>query len=126
MVLHLDFDKEGWYAEVTKSQGALGKIFPVNTRLRTFPIKELVTYSKGLTPQNILGKSEEDLAKEIVQGEVQNKHTQPELIKFAAQHAIPAKELGAVLAQAGFKGFEQDKWEAMKEAVVTANLAEVK
>ena len=115
--LHFQFDKDGkWFYEVTKVQGALGQIFPMNGKATTFPTSELLKYSVSLKPDNQIEKGEEEIAAEIVRDETQEK-TWASMLEYARQFNITQDQLGGILKSAGFAGFTLSKWDEMMQAI---------
>ena len=120
VALHMQFDENGkWFAEVTKVQGGLAKIFPMGKRLTAFPIKEVLEYSAHLSGEASQDKSETDVAQSIAEQEIENEspHTQKELIDYAKLKGIEPQALGNLLKQAGMAGFDTKRWMDMKTLV---------
>lgn len=117
VALHFQFDKEGkWFYEVTKVQGALGEIFPMNGKGTKFPVSELLKYSQSLKPDNKVEKDEEDIAAEIVKDETMEK-TWASMLEYAKRFEITQDQLGGILKEAGFTGFQVANWDAMMMAI---------
>ena len=118
LIFHHDVDKDGWFCEVTKTQGKLNSIFPYNERLRKFPAEAILNYTKDFKPESgEVTKDAEDIAQEIAR-ENAKKHTQTELIDFAKQHGLRADEVGPALKAAGFQEFDPIRWKDMQEAIL--------
>ncbi len=120
LVFHFGFENGKWYAEPTKGQGKLGKMFPIGKKLYEFPIKDLMEYASSLKPQHTEIKDDEEVAGDILQGEDEKGivHTQSELIAFAKEYGVSPTELGDVLRKAGYSSFNPKKFEEMKGAIL--------
>jgi hypothetical protein len=118
LIFHHGFDGNGWFAEATKTQGALNKLFTMNERIREFPINKILEYTKDFNPEQAEDmKDAEEIAQEIA-SENAKKHSQTELIEYAKQHGLKPEEVGPALKAAGFQEFDPIRWKDMQEAIL--------
>jgi hypothetical protein len=118
LVLHLghDGDKK-WFAEVTKVQGGLGKVFPIGKRFTKFPISEIASYANALGPISPRKeKGEEQIAGEIA-GEEGEEHTFANLIAYAEKLGFTKDAVPALLKAHGYSSFTPEKYLELKEVL---------
>jgi hypothetical protein len=116
--LYFGWDDAGkWYAEVTKTQGGLGTIFPKGKRLTKLPMDELFAYAKKIdkTTAAPVEKSEDDIATEFANDTFA--HTSAGLIAYGKEKGCTAKDVGAALKAVKTTAFEADKWSDMVKAI---------
>ena len=117
-VLHFQMDHSSkWFFDVTKVQGALKKVFPIGKRMSIFPEGELMEYAKDINPRAVGDVDEEDLGAKMASKEGVAPRTQADLIKAAKEMGIESKEIGKILAAAGFNGFKAEQWDGMVAAL---------
>jgi hypothetical protein len=118
LVLHFTTENGKWGATVEKVQGGLKSVFPLQGKLNKFPMPELLAYAQKVKPSLTNEKDEDQIAREIADA-ASEPHDQATLIRFASSQGVQKEQLGAVLKEAGFKGFTPEKWDEMKAAVIT-------
>jgi hypothetical protein len=123
LALHFLVNDKRFGYEVTKVQGALGELFPLSATGGELPLDKLFEYAQKLRPEAKEADGDgENLADEIATTIIQEtvEHTQANLIKHASEKGFSASELGAILKEAGFKGFDPVNWDAMVKAIDNA------
>lgn len=119
LTLHFQWDgpdKKRWSYQVTKVQGpTLGETFPDGSTGTAIPFDQLWAFTDKLKPVEEEGGEGDNLAEEIAttMTKAAVEHTQANLIKYATEKGFTAAELGAILKEAGFSGFDPAKWDAM-------------
>lgn len=113
LVLHFDFDANNkWCYEVTKVQGALSRIFPMNGKGTEFPINDLISYASSYNSEVTRQQDEDEIAKEIVTSESASR-TYTGLMEFGARFGYRKDEISTILKSAGFTSFKKENWDAM-------------
>lgn len=122
MNLALRFVSENgeWSYEVSKVQGALGKMFPMGAKGTKLDVAKLLEYSKNLTGAAAVEKDEIKLAKDIHDAEgvsgVGNK-TMDRLLNLAEEMGVKKTDVGAILKEEGITGFNTANWDKMLDVI---------
>jgi hypothetical protein len=122
MNLSLNFSVDGgkWSFTPTKVQGELGSLFPLGKKMGEFPFEKFFAlFGERDTSKSIKPKDDDEIASEIVDEENYKgtPKTQAGLIEYAKSKGISAIDLGAILKNNGFQGFDASKWDDMVKAV---------
>lgn len=120
LALHFMKGEGGWTYQVTKVQGVLGEIFPDGAMGKQLPLERLFEYAANLKPVADESAGEDDnladqIAADMMRAQVE--HTQASLIKYATEKGFSAAELGVILKNAGFTGFDANRWDEMIAAI---------
>ena len=116
--LHFGYDDaKKWYAEVTKTQGGLGTLFPLGKRLTKLPLAELFAYAKKIDKVATVPveRSEDEIATEIANDTFA--HTSRGLMDYGKEKGISAKDVGVALKSVGITAFDTNKWSDMVKAI---------
>lgn len=106
-------DKGKWVGQVTKVQGALGKIMPVGKIFSEFPAQDILDFASTIDPKALAEKADHEIAADIVKELNKKKRTEGELVAFGAKHGLSPQEIGSALKEAGYSGFDPEKWDEM-------------
>ena len=111
-------DKGKWVGQVTKVQGALGKMMPVGKIFNEFPAQDILDFASKINPKAIAEKAEHEIAEDIVTEQNNAKRTEGELVAFGAKHGLSPNEIGVALKEAGYNGFDPAKWDEMCRVII--------
>jgi len=106
-------DKGQWIGQVTKVQGALGRLMPIGKTFAEFPAREILEFASQITPMAINEKADHEVAADIVREQSKKKRTAGELVAFGAKYGLSPQQIGAALKEGGYSSFEPDKWDEM-------------
>ena len=123
LVMHFYFDENKvWHWEVTKVQGALGKILPIGKTGTEFPISEITSFA--LTGQALSEASDDEVIEKIVNREEEKVRSFASLKEYAMSLGIPEADFGNVLKSGGWTQYSvstHDTMEAYLQEWVVAN-----
>jgi hypothetical protein len=120
MNLALHFTNVGgkWGYEVTKVQGALGKMYPMGSKGSKIDFPALFDYAKNLTGTAVVEKDDMDIAAEIVDSENPSapkpEKTWAEMVKFANANGIATIDIAPILKASGINSFRPTEFDTVK------------
>lgn len=120
LALHFQITDRKWGYEVTKVQGGLNDLFPLNSTGSALPLNRLFEYASRLKPEapeaDVDGENlADEIAASILRDSVE--YTQANLIKYAGERGFSAQDLGGLLKAQGFKGFDPGRWDEMVKII---------
>jgi len=124
LILYFGYDKAGtWYYKVTKVQGKLADIFPINSVGYTFPIEAVMSFA--LTGEFGDEASEETVVTNIIKRDLEKVRTLASLQEFASEIGIPSESFRECLRSGGWTTYNASRHEDM-ELYLRDWLAQVK
>jgi hypothetical protein len=101
-----------WSYKVSKVQGSLGKIFPMNSSKNVFDFDALFNYAENIIPSTGTQKDDQQIAAKIVSEEEDEKpKVMADLVTYAQSVGLEPNMVGQILKGAGYTGFKPELYD---------------
>lgn len=107
-----------WFYYVDKVQGGLNTIFPDKSYGDQFPFEALEEYASRKRASTTVGKSDTDIAEEILEDEKEaSGKDKSGLVKLAEEKGFTKDDVLPILKKHGIEKYDQTKWDDMAAAI---------